>query len=133
MRHYGDSREAGNGEIRISRQGQWGDAMANIIERTPERLALQSGSTKLTLDKTAGAATLQRKIMFVSLKPASVPLTEITDVTLDTVVDPASHAEIDHAMLKLRAGGAWVLAANDRKSAQAAIAAIREFLSLKSA
>jgi hypothetical protein len=105
--------------------------MAKIIERTAERLVLQSGSTKLTLDKTAGTATLQRKIMFVSLKPASVPLAEISDVTLDTVVDPASHVEIDHAMLKLQAGGAWVVAASDRKSAHAAIAAIREFLGLK--
>ena len=58
--------------------------MAKIIENTPQRLALQSGSTKVTLDKTAGTATLQRKIMFVSLKPTSVPLTDIADVTLDT-------------------------------------------------
>ena len=106
--------------------------MAKVIENTPQRLVLQSGSTVLALDKTAGTATLQRKIMFIPLKPVSVPLTEIVDVTLDTVVDPASHAEIDHAMLKLRAG-AWVLAANDRKSAQAAIAAIRGFLGMASA
>ena len=106
--------------------------MAKIIESTPQRLVLQSGSTTLTLDKAAATATLQRKIMFISLKPTSVPLAEIADVTLDTVTDPASHAEIDHAMLKLRAGGGWVLAANDRKGALAAIAAIREFLGLKS-
>jgi hypothetical protein len=41
-----------------------------------------------------------------------------------------SHAEIDHAMLKLRSGGGWVLAANDRKSALAAVAAIRGFLGM---
>jgi hypothetical protein len=103
--------------------------MAKIVENTPQRLALQSGSTIVTLDKAAGTATLQRKIMFIPLKPKSVPLTEITDVTLDSVVDAASHAEIDHAMLKLRTGG-WALAADDKKSAHAAIAAIRAFLGM---
>jgi hypothetical protein len=107
--------------------------MAKIVENTPQRLALQSGSTSVTLDKEAGTATLQRKIMFISLKPASVPLTEIADVTLDSVMDPASHAEVDHAMLKLRTGGGWVLAASDKKSANAAIAAIRSFLGMPAA
>jgi hypothetical protein len=104
--------------------------MAQIVENTPQRLVLKSGSTTVVLDRAAGTATLQRKIMFMSLKPTSVPLAEVADVTLDTVTDPMSHAEIDHAMLKLRPGGAWVLAANDRKSAQAAIAAIRAFLGM---
>jgi hypothetical protein len=104
--------------------------MAKIVENTPQRLALQSGSTIVTLDKAAGTATLQRKIMFIPLKPTSVPLTEITDVMLDSVVDAASHAEIDHAMLKLRSGGGWALVADDKKSAHAAIAAIRAFLGM---
>ena len=107
--------------------------MAKIVENSPQRLSLQSGSTIVTLDKTAGTATLQRKIMFVSLKPTSVPLTEIGDVTLDSVMDPASHAEIDHTMLKLKSGGGWVLAANDKKSAHAAIAAVRSFLGMPAA
>jgi hypothetical protein len=107
--------------------------MAKILENSPQRLALQSGSTIVTLDKAAGTATLQRKIMFVSLKPTSVPLTEIADVTLDSVMDPASHAEIDHTMLKLRAGGGWVLAANDKKSALVANAAARSFLGMPAA
>ena len=104
--------------------------MATIVENTPQRLALKSGSTSVTLDKAAGTATLQRKIMFVPLKPASVPLGDIADVTLDTVTDPMSHAEVDHAMLKLRAGGAWVLAASDKADARAAISAIRGFLGM---
>ncbi len=104
--------------------------MANIVESTAQRLVMKSGSNTLVLDKSAGTATLQRKLMFVPLKPASVPFSEIADVTLDTVVDPASHAEIEHAMLKLRTGGAWAMAANDKKSAQAAIAAIRAFIGL---
>ena len=107
--------------------------MALIVENATQQLVLKSGSTSVTLDKAAGTATLQRKIMFISLKPASVPLAEIADVILDTVMDPASHAEIDHAMLKLRAGGGWALAANDRKSALAAVAAIRGFLGMSPA
>ena len=107
--------------------------MAKIAENTPQRLVLRSGSNTLTMDKSAGTPTLQRKIMFISLKPTSVPLTEIADVSLDTVTDPASHAEIDHAMLKLRTGGAWALAANDKPSALAAIAAIRGFLGMPAA
>jgi len=107
--------------------------MAKIVENTPQCLALQSGSTTVTLDKPAGTATLQRKIMFISLKPTSVPLTEIADVSLDTVTDAASHAEIDRTVLKLRAGGGWALAANDKQSALAAIAAIRGFLGMPAA
>ena len=107
--------------------------MASIIENTPQRLVLKSGSTTVVLDKTTGTATLQRKILFVSLKPVEQPLGEITDITLDTVVDPASHAEIHHTMLKLRAGGGWALAADDKNGALAAAAAIRGFLGLPAA
>jgi hypothetical protein len=34
------------------------------IERTPDRLALQSGSTMIVLDKKTGEAVLQRKVLF---------------------------------------------------------------------
>lgn len=102
--------------------------MAAILESTPERFVLQSGSNKLILDKAAGTATLQRKVMFVSLKPATVPLAEVADVTLHTLTDPMSKAAIEHVMVKLAAGGAWLLAANDRSSAQSAVDAIRGLL-----
>jgi hypothetical protein len=45
-----------------------------IIESTPRRLVLASGSTKLTLDKDAGKASLQRKFLFWNLKPTELPL-----------------------------------------------------------
>jgi hypothetical protein len=38
-------------------------AMATI-ESTPQRRVLQSGSTKLTLDKEAGKVSVQRKVLF---------------------------------------------------------------------
>jgi hypothetical protein len=104
--------------------------MAKITESTPQRLALQSGSTGLVLDKTAGAAILQRKLLFFSLKPVEQKIADITDVSLDTVTDPASHAEIDHVMLKLRAGGGWALAADSRQEAQQIVAEVRRFLGM---
>jgi hypothetical protein len=107
--------------------------MAKIMESTPQRLVLQSGSTAVALDKTAGTATLQRKMLFFSLKPVEHKLADITDVNLDTVTDPASHAEIDHVMLKLRAGGGWALAADSRKEAQALISQVRQFLGMSPA
>ena len=43
-------------------------------ESTSRRLVLVSGSTNLTLDKDAGKATLQRKLLFWNLKPTELPL-----------------------------------------------------------
>jgi hypothetical protein len=40
-----------------------------VTEDTPRQLVLKSGSTTLTLDKDAGKATLQRKLLIWRLKP----------------------------------------------------------------
>jgi hypothetical protein len=101
------------------------------FESTPSRLVLGSGSTKLTLDKDAGKATLQRKLLFWNLKPAELPLSEISTVTLDKVVDRASGVEIFHTMLVTRAGAAWALPADDKTEAERNLAALREFLALQ--
>ena len=65
-----------------------------IVETTPQRLVLKSGSTTLTLDKATGKAILQRKLLLWGLKPVEAPLSEITDITIDTAVDRASGVEI---------------------------------------
>jgi hypothetical protein len=101
-----------------------------ITEQTSQRLVLKSGSTTLTLDKDAAKATLQRKLLFFSLKPLEQPLADITDVTLDAAVDRASGVEICHTMLINRAGSGWALAADDKNDAIATIAAVRAFLGL---
>ena len=85
-----------------------------ITERTPHRLVLASGSTTLTLDKDAGKATLQRKLLFWNLKPTELPLSEFSSVTLDKAVDRASGVEIFHSMLVTRGGAAWAFPANDK-------------------
>ena len=103
-----------------------------IIESTPRRLVLGSGSTRLTLDKDAGKATLQRKLLFWNLKPAELPLSDFSSVTLDKAVDRASGVEIFHTMLVTRAGAAWAFPANDKTEAEKHMAALREFLALQS-
>jgi hypothetical protein len=39
------------------------------IGAAPERLVLQSGSITVTLDKSTGKATMQRKFLFWARKP----------------------------------------------------------------
>ncbi len=102
------------------------------IESMPRRLVLGSGSTTLTLDKDADKATLQRKLLFWNLKPAELPLSEVSSVTLDKVVDRASGVEIFHTMLVTRAGAAWAFPAGDKGEADKNIAVLREFLALPS-
>ena len=58
-----------------------------VTENTPRQLVLKSGSTTLTLDKDAGKATLQRKLLIWRLKPIEAPPSDISDVTIDTAVD----------------------------------------------
>jgi hypothetical protein len=101
-----------------------------IIENSPQRLVLKSGLTTLTLDKSAGKATLQRKMLLWSLKPLEQPIADIADVTLDAAVDRASGVEVCHTMLINRAGEGWALAAADRKDAESTTAAVRAFVGL---
>jgi hypothetical protein len=100
------------------------------IERTPERLTLQSGSTTIVLDKKAGEAVLLRKILFWARKPVTLPLNSIRRVTVDTSVDAASKAEICNVMILLREGGGWALSTRDKQDATAAVATVREFLGI---
>ena len=107
-----------------------GDAMAKIIESAPQRMVAQSGSTTLTLDKTASKATLQRKLLFWKLKPLELPLGEVAEFAVDAGVDRASGVEICNTMLVTRGGAAWALPADDKKDAEATAAAMRAFLGL---
>jgi hypothetical protein len=99
-----------------------------ITESTPRRLVLKSGSTTLTLDKNAGKASMQRKLLIWGLKPVEAPLSEISGVTVDTAVDRASGVEICHTMLIRRTGEAWALPAADKNDAEINASAIRDFL-----
>ena len=100
------------------------------IDRTSDRLTLQSGSTSIVLDKKAGEAVLQRKLLFWARKPVTRPLNSISRIKIDTSVDPASKAEICSVMFLLREGGGWVLSARDKQDATATVATAREFLGI---
>ncbi|MBM3530413.1 MAG: hypothetical protein FJX62_20205 [Alphaproteobacteria bacterium] len=104
--------------------------MAKIIASTPQRLALQSGSTTLILDKDAGTAVLRRKLLFWPLKPVEAQLSQVTGVTVDAAVDRASGVEVCNTMLVQSSGAAWALAARDKAEAESAAAAMRGFLGL---
>jgi hypothetical protein len=101
-----------------------------ITETTPHRLVLKSGSTTLTLDKTAGKVVLQRKVLLWGLKPVDASLSEISDITIDTAVDRASGVEVCHTMLIMRAGAGWAFPAADKAEAETNAAAMRDFLGM---
>jgi hypothetical protein len=91
---------------------------------------LKSGSTTLTLDKPTNKVALQRKILLWALKPAEAPLSEISDITIDTAVDRASGVEVCHTMLIMRGGTGWAFPAGDKTEAETNAAAMRQFLAI---
>jgi hypothetical protein len=104
--------------------------MAKIIDNAPQRMVLQSGSTTLTLDKDANTAVMQRKLLFWSLKPLEVQLTDVAEIAVDAGVDRASGVEVCNTMVVMRAGSAWALPAADKKDAETTATAMRGFLGL---
>src|SRR5262245_33172255 len=99
-----------------------------IVENTPQRIVLKSGSTTLTLDKGGGKAALQRKFLFWNRKPIEAALSDVTEFTVDTAVDRASGVEICHTMLVLRSGAAWAFPADNKADAEANATLLRDFL-----
>lgn len=102
------------------------------IERGPQQLALRAGSTTVALDKAAGKAVLQRKLLFWARQPVERPLSSVRQVKINTDVDPASSAEICSTMLIMGEGDRWVLSARDKQDATKALEALQEFLGLAS-
>ncbi len=102
-----------------------------IIESTPRRVVLRSGSTKITLDKDTGKAILERKLLFWSLKPRELPLAELAEVAVDAGVDRASGIEVCNAILLTRTGGVWAMPASSKKDAEETAGALRDFLGLR--
>jgi hypothetical protein len=103
--------------------------MANI-ERTQQRLVVQSGSTTLTLDKESGRASMQRKLLFWARKPIERPLGDIASINVDANVDRASGVELCSPMLVMRDGSAWALPHTDRTDATETATVLRSFLGI---
>jgi hypothetical protein len=98
------------------------------IDKSAKRLVLQSGSTTLTFDRDAGTATFARKVLMFSKKPIEVNLAEVKDASVDAGVDRASGVEICNTMVILKSGAGWAMPAADKKEAEKAAQAIRDFL-----
>ena len=109
---------------------EWRETAMTVLENTQTRLSIKSGSTTLTLDKTARKVALQRKVLFWQAKPLEAPLTEIASVSVDSAVDRASGVEFCNTMVIFRAGQGWALPGTDKDDAHANAAAIRKFLSM---
>ena len=100
------------------------------IERNPQRLVVQSGSTTLTLDKSAARASLQRRLLFWARKPIERRLEDVSQVNIDANVDRASGVELCSTMIVMRDGSAWALPLAVRKDATESADAIRDFLGI---
>ena len=103
--------------------------MANI-ESTPSKLVLKQGSTTLTLDKDAGKATLQQKILLWNKKPIEFALSEIDDIAVKSDKDGMSGAPIHHSVLHRRSGEITVLTTEEAKDAEATVKKLRDFVGL---
>ena len=99
-----------------------------IIESTPKRLVIKSGSTTLTLDRDSGGASLQRKFLFWSLKPTEAAIADVKDVKVEAAVDRASGVEVCSTVLVLASGAAWFFPSASKTDAESNANAIRQFL-----
>jgi hypothetical protein len=103
--------------------------MANI-EQTATTLVLKAGSTALALDKDAGKATLQQKMLLWRKKPVEFSLSDIDDIAVKSDTDPMSGASIYHSVLHRRTGEITVLTTEEAKDAAETVKKLREFVGL---
>ena len=103
--------------------------MANI-EEIPGKLILKAGSTTLTLDKNAGKATLQHKVLLWNKKPVEFTFSDIDDIAVKSDVDGLSGATIHHSVLHRRSGEIAVLTTEEAKDAAETVKVLREFIGL---
>lgn len=104
--------------------------MANI-ESTSHKLVLKEGSTTLTLDKDAGMALLQHKILLWNRKPVEFPLSDIDDIAVKSETDGLSGASIYHSVLHRRSGETAVLTTEEAPEAEATVKTLRNFVGLR--
>jgi hypothetical protein len=100
------------------------------IERIHNKLILKHGSTTLILDKDAGKATLQQKILLWNKKPIEFALSEIDDIAVKSETDGMSGARIYHSVLHRRSGEIAVLTNEEERDAADTVKTLREFVGL---
>ena len=99
-------------------------------ENTPQKLVLKEGSTTLTLDKDAGKATLQTKVLLWSKKPVEFAFADIDDIAVKSDKDGLSGATIYHSVLHRRSGETTILSTEEAKDAEATVKMLRGFVGL---
>jgi hypothetical protein len=100
------------------------------FERDSQRLVLQSGPTRIVLDKIASKALLEHKSLPWERDPVECPLSAISGARVSTATDDESKAEICSLTLVVQGGDGWVLAAADKQNATTTATAVREFLGI---
>ena len=100
------------------------------IENAPGKLILKEGSTTLTLDKDAGKARLQHKILLWNKKPVEFALSDIDDIAVKSDKDGLSGATIHHSVLHRRTGEITVLTTEEAEDAAATVKKLRGFVGL---
>jgi hypothetical protein len=84
------------------------------FQRDSQRLVLQSGPTRIVLDKIASKALLEHKSLPWERDPVECPLSAISGARVSTATDDESKAEICSLTLVVQGGDGWVLAAADK-------------------
>lgn len=103
--------------------------MANI-ETESDKVVLHNGGTTLTLDKAAGEAVLERKVLFWNRKPDVFPLDEIDDIAVKSETDAMSGATLHHSVMHRRSGETTVLTTEPPEDAEATVKTLRSFVGL---
>jgi hypothetical protein len=107
--------------------------MFDVSENTPTRLVMTLGArsslwSKYILDKTAGRARFERRLLIFPRRPIDVPLSEI--VAADPIVFGSAESVTYYVVVKLKSGKAYWLAGDSLAASIAAAGHIRRFLGL---
>lgn len=100
------------------------------IETESDRVILHDGGTTLTLDKAAGEAVLQRKVLLWNKKPDVFPLAEIDDIAVKSEKDAMSGATLYHSVMHRRSGEVTVLTTEPAEEAEVTVQTLRSFVGL---
>ena len=104
-----------------------------IVERSTSRLIVETagalGAFNLALDKQSGTARIERKTLMWKRRPREIPLADIKDLSVATLKDPASGAELRKLVMRTRADEAIELPVEEAAIDETA-SVLRDFLGL---
>jgi hypothetical protein len=106
----------------------------SILQSTPQRLIVRCGSrlnqTTLTLDRIDQRASIERVILFWHRRPLELPLADIEDIAVTSMMDPASGAEIFQPVVRTHTGQTIALPNAEKAEAEDTARHVRSFLGL---